>query len=51
VQLSKSQHYLDGKLPDCLLIDGFAHLAFYKTTQVALNAILHDDEQLVVLCE
>lgn len=51
MQLPKSQHDLDGEFPDCLLIDGFAHLAFDKTAEVAFGAVLHDDKQLIALCK
>lgn len=51
MKLLQSNHDLYGEFPDGLFLDGFAHLAFDVFAEVAFGAVLHDDEELVVLEE
>lgn len=47
----QADHDLYGESPDCLLLDWFAHLALDEFAEVAFEAVLHNDEELVVLEE
>ena len=41
----EADHDLDCELPNCFLLDRFAHLALYELREVAFDTILHHDEE------